>query len=81
MCDHGVCVHVCVWVIVHMQVCVYVDACMPRGLMLTLESLLMAVHCILGHGLLLDPGITHMSGLASQLVLGDVLSSPSECWS
>lgn len=67
--------------IVHMQVCVYVDACMHGGLMLTLDYLSMAVHCILGHGLLLDPGITHMSALASQLVSGDVLSSPSECWS
>lgn len=77
MCDHGVCVHVCVWVIVHMQVCVYVDACMHGGLMLTLESLLMVVHCILGSWSL--AGITRMSGLGSQLFLGDVLSSSSEC--
>lgn len=37
--------------------------------------------CPLYFGLLLDLGIIHMSGLASQLDSGDVLSSPSECWS
>lgn len=56
LCDGCACIYVCVllcvWVIVFVQACVHIDVCMHGGLMLTLESLLMAVHFI--HGLMVS---------------------------